>query len=398
MGKILQIDLTGETFEEYPFTDRQREETIGGKGLAYRILADHLTGREEAFSAENQIILSTGPLTGTGAPGSDRFEITAISPKTRIPVSSNCGGSFGVFLKKAGYDAVILRGRCRASRWLEITENGIQFHDSFSLWGMGTEDCYQQLAKELPGVPFGYLCIGPAGEDLLSGATVISDGRTAGRAGFGAVLGWKNLKAITVSGNQSIRFHDQQAFSAEMRNWIHTIKENPLTADPQKISSCPGCPIRCKGKEKAQNAVLNNLGLDALDAAQYSQWLQRKLGYFPEHVFHQNHRKRRDHLYHSLLESYSLADSEAMLLFYQNLSEAISSSGLCIFTISTCIPAVLSNNKSIRGFDFSCLLHHCTGLSVSTESVLSIARNSGQLQEILHSRFLAACADFPTES
>lgn len=87
MGKILLIDLTTETTEEYPFTDQQRRETLGGKALAYRILADQVTGKESAFSEENLLILSTGPFTGTGAPGSIRFDITALSPKTGLPTS-----------------------------------------------------------------------------------------------------------------------------------------------------------------------------------------------------------------------------------------------------------------------------------------------------------------------
>ena len=33
MGRILQIDLTTETVKEYPFTDQQRRETLGGKRL-----------------------------------------------------------------------------------------------------------------------------------------------------------------------------------------------------------------------------------------------------------------------------------------------------------------------------------------------------------------------------
>ena len=112
MGRILLIDLSEETAAEYPWTDEQRTETLGGKILASRILADHLTGEEDPFSEGNWLIISTGPLTGTGAPASVRFEITALSPKTGKIVSSNCGGSFGLHLKKAGLDAIILKGRC----------------------------------------------------------------------------------------------------------------------------------------------------------------------------------------------------------------------------------------------------------------------------------------------
>ena len=119
-GKVIQIDLTTETMKEYPWTDCQRQLYMGGKIMANRILADHLTGTETAFSEENWVILSTGPLTGTGAPGSIRFDVTALSPKTELPLSSSCGGSFGLHLKKAGYDALILSGRCRTHCWLEI--------------------------------------------------------------------------------------------------------------------------------------------------------------------------------------------------------------------------------------------------------------------------------------
>ena len=132
-GKVIQIDLTTETVKEYPWTDRQRQLYLGGKIMANRILTDHLTGTETAFSEENWVILSTGPLTGTGAPGSIRFDITALSPKTGLPSSSNCGGSFGLYLKKAGYDALILSGRCNAHRWLEICQDQIRFHDADDL-------------------------------------------------------------------------------------------------------------------------------------------------------------------------------------------------------------------------------------------------------------------------
>ena len=68
MGKVMEIDLTTETAKEYPWTDEQRELYIGGKTMAARILADHLTGEETAFSEDNWMVISTGPLTGTGAP------------------------------------------------------------------------------------------------------------------------------------------------------------------------------------------------------------------------------------------------------------------------------------------------------------------------------------------
>ena len=150
MGHVLAIDLTARTTEEYPWTDRDRELYVGGKIMAARILADHLTGKETAFSEENWMVISTGPLTGSGAPSSSRFNISALSPQTGILASSNCGGGFGIWLKKAGYDAVILKGKCDRPTWLEIGETGVQFHDAADLWGTRTGSCQELLTE-----PFG---------------------------------------------------------------------------------------------------------------------------------------------------------------------------------------------------------------------------------------------------
>ena len=68
MGKVMMVDLTAETVTEYPWSDEQRQLYLGGKIMAARILCDHLTGKETAFSEENWLVISTGPLTGTGAP------------------------------------------------------------------------------------------------------------------------------------------------------------------------------------------------------------------------------------------------------------------------------------------------------------------------------------------
>ena len=65
MGKVLKINLTTQEASEYPFSDEERELYIGGKMMAAKILGDHLTGAEKAFSEENLLVITTGPLTGS---------------------------------------------------------------------------------------------------------------------------------------------------------------------------------------------------------------------------------------------------------------------------------------------------------------------------------------------
>lgn len=229
MGKILLFDLSSGKAEEYPWTDEDRELYIGGKIAAAKILYDHLSGREEAFSEENWLVFSTGPMTGTGAPSSSRFDVSGLSPLTGILASSNCGGSFGIYLKKAGYDALILKGRCKEQSWLEITEDSITLHSAAELWGTRCSDCQEKLKALLPGKKFGALCIGPAGENLVRYAAIVSDERAAGRTGLGAVMGWKKLKAVTVSGNKLTRVHDQEKTSRWIKEWTKYLRSHPLT-------------------------------------------------------------------------------------------------------------------------------------------------------------------------
>ena len=229
MGRVMMVDLTTETVTEYPWTDEQRELYLGGKIMAARILCDHLTGREAAFSEENWVVISTGPLTGTGAPSSARFNISALSPQTGILASSNCGGSFGFHLKKAGFDALILKGKCDGHKWLEINEDQFIFHDADDLWGLKVGPCQEKLAELTGKKKFGKLCIGPAGENLVKYAGIISDERAAGRTGLGSVLGWKGLKAITVTGSKNVPIHDKEKTTAWCKKWFTYLQGHPLT-------------------------------------------------------------------------------------------------------------------------------------------------------------------------
>ena len=247
MGKVIMVDLTTETVTEYPWSDEQRELYLGGKIMAARILCDHLTGKEAPFSEENWVVISTGPLTGTGAPSSARFNISALSPQTGLLASSNCGGSFGFHLKKAGYDALILKGKCQGRKWLEINEEQFTFHDAGDLWGTKGSQC-QEMLQELTGKSkIGRLCIGPAGENLVKYAGIISEERAAGRTGLGAVLGWKGLKAITVTGTKTVPFTTRKRPLNGVKNG------SPISrATPSPASSCPNwappvwsAPCRC---------------------------------------------------------------------------------------------------------------------------------------------------------
>lgn len=224
MGKVLFIDLSARTFREFPWTDADRKRTLGGKIMAADILLHHITPQMKAFDEDNWLVITTGPLTGTGCPNTSRFNISTISPLTNILTSSNCGGDFGLTLKRAGYDAAIITGKSETPVHVHITQDNVEFLDASDLWGMTTGEAQEHL-KQYPG----RLVIGPAGEHKVLYACVFSNERTAGRGGVGAVFGSKNLKAVTAFGTKLPEIYDEAALRAHNAKWIKTLQTHPLT-------------------------------------------------------------------------------------------------------------------------------------------------------------------------
>ena len=98
---------------------------------------------------DSMVVIATGPLTGTGAPSSNRFDISSLSPQTGFMASSNSGGNFGYYLKKAGYDALILTGKCDGHKWLEIENDRFTLHDAEDLWGLKISETQEKLNQKL---------------------------------------------------------------------------------------------------------------------------------------------------------------------------------------------------------------------------------------------------------
>lgn len=263
MDKVAKFDLSTGKLENYPWSDKDKELYIGGKAMAAKILFDNLSGKEEALSEENVIVITTGPLTGTGAPSSARFNISAVSPKTGAVASCTCGGTFGYYLKKAGYDALILTGKCAEHSWLDI------YNDSFTLrnadyeevWGNIVTDAEQRMHDLLDRdygcrVKCGIVCCGRDGENQADYADIFSQGRVAVGKGMGAVFGAKNLKAICVAGNHQPTVRNAQKLTAWNKKWSAHIKSHALTAKTLPVlgvtemveetgKNCLSCPIKC---------------------------------------------------------------------------------------------------------------------------------------------------------
>lgn len=231
MGRVLRVDLTTREVDDYPWDDDERRATLGGKVMAAKILFELLEAGCDPLGAENAVVISTSPLTGTGAPSTSRFNVSALSPLTGTVGTSNCGGSFGVYLKKAGVDALVITGASEAPVWLEIADGGVvTFRDAAAAWGMGTGEA-QAALKGAVEERSAALVIGPAGENLVRYACLISDERAAGRTGLGAVFGAKRLKGLVAHGTAKVPIADPGRFHAHVKKWTTTLKAHPMTGE-----------------------------------------------------------------------------------------------------------------------------------------------------------------------
>jgi aldehyde:ferredoxin oxidoreductase len=227
-GKIVKIDLTNKTVEKYPFSEEEYRLFAGGKILAAKILYDNILEKIDPYSPENMVVISTGPFTAHGVPCSSRFNISTISPLTGICVSSNCGGDFGMKMKGAGYDAVVIIGKAEKPTYIKIHGADITFESAEHLWGQMTTHAEHALMEETGAKAA--LVIGPAGENLVRYAGVFNKERTAGRGGVGAVFGSKNLKGMVAFGGA----HHGTVFNKEKlqkmtKSWVESLKKHPAT-------------------------------------------------------------------------------------------------------------------------------------------------------------------------
>ncbi len=224
MGPILDVDLTTGSVSTYDISDDDRRQFLGGKILAAKILWDNLKPGIDPLSPDNLMVFTAGTFNGAPLPSSSRFNCSTKNVLTGGVASSNCGGDFGIWMRKAGYDGLIVRGRADKPTWLEITEDDVTLHDATELWGKTTEEVQETLAKDVRD-----LVIGPAGENLVRFAAILSGDRAFGRCGVGAVMGSKNLKLITAKGKKKLPIHDRDRLKEVSKRWTKALQNHSIT-------------------------------------------------------------------------------------------------------------------------------------------------------------------------
>jgi aldehyde:ferredoxin oxidoreductase len=313
-GSVLWVNLSTGTITKEPLDPEIVRRFIGGFGFTNKLAYDLIDPEVDALSPENVVIIGSGALSGTLAPGS-----TKVMATTKLPINNAIGtpfgGGFSHLLKCAGYDYVVITGRADRPAYLKIIDDNISLMDASDVWGKDTIET-TDLLRAKHGAGSSVIAIGQAGENLvrISFAMVDKFG-SLGRGGLGAVFGSKNLKAVVVNGSKGVRIADAEGFvkvagsvrqnmlsypyrnewlklgpcighlvfskiMATGRNWAELLTEDidyptqvqELLNISESCHTCPTCPLNCKALlrlEKGEYAGLTAPTSAILDSIQW---------------------------------------------------------------------------------------------------------------------------------
>ncbi len=227
--KIARINLTTSEIKIEELDIELAKKFIGGRGLGTKILYDEGIAKVDPLSPDNKLIFITGAVTGTKSPSSGRYMVVTKSPLTGMIASSNSGGIWGAKLKYAGWEAIIVEGKASKPTYINVEDEKIELCSAEKYVGMLSDELTDTL-KEVH-TNCSVLNIGPSGEHISLLAAVINDkDRAAGRSGVGAVMGSKNLKAITVTATKNVvEAADDEALLSATKESFRKLKENGVT-------------------------------------------------------------------------------------------------------------------------------------------------------------------------
>ncbi len=255
-GEILRVDLSRQGTSSLP-TSQYADRFLGGRGIAAKIFWDEVPPDTGAFDEGNCLICMTGPLAGFTRFAGCRWQICGKSPLMTPEFFSyaNLGGSWGAWLKYAGYDGLIITGKAEKPAFVLISDGKVEIKDAAHLWGKTTMETQALLREEL-GREARVLGIGPAGENRVSFATLLATGNASGSSGFGSVLGSKMLKAVVV--NVEVKKRPKAADPDRLKalaekvyqlrtqnyeNYLHVV------LGKTRLTSCYGCISGCDRRE-----------------------------------------------------------------------------------------------------------------------------------------------------
>jgi len=271
MGKIMWVDLSRGTISIESVPDGLYEKVLSGIGLAAHLLYERIPPGADPLGPDNILGFVSGLLTGTGSLFTGRWMVTGKSPLTGGWGDANCGGNFSPAIKRCGVDGIFFTGISPRPVYFWADQGRAELRDATDLWGRDTLETEEILKQKAGGRGLRIACIGPAGEKQSLIAGVANDrGRMAARAGLGAVMGAKRLKAVALGGGQRIPVHDREAVKTLSQQCNDAVQFHPPFLNGIMMAYT-GTLMRLLPMQMAFDGMLYKLMLDKYGTASLNQ-------------------------------------------------------------------------------------------------------------------------------
>jgi aldehyde:ferredoxin oxidoreductase len=273
--KIAYIDLSTREIKVRPIPLDVRKKFLGGRGLDAYLLYNHTEKGIDPLGPKNTMMVSGGVLTATLASATARTHVMAKSPLGGLIGSSNMGGFFAPELAWAGFHHLVIKGKAEKPVYLWIHNGKIEIRDARNLWGKTTTETQWAIREEMGDEDIKSMVIGPAGENLVRFANVMTGIKNSGgRTGMGAVMGSKNLKAIAARGTMDIKI----AYPKEALDYNKRFIDQITSAKVNQTQGTLGTPfiwgatnswggVRCRNFQYNQQLYCDGIEPEAIDEA-----------------------------------------------------------------------------------------------------------------------------------
>ncbi len=276
-GRVLRVDLSGGEVSQERLFDRELKMVIGGSGYGAKVLLQEVPASVKPLDPENRLVFAPGPLQATRVSGAAKCSIVSRSPLTGIFGETSVGSSWGLELKRAGFDALIVQGRASRPVFISIRDLVVDVVPAGALWGLDAFDASDGIKRALGESWASVACIGTAGERQVAIASISVDKLSVGgRCGLGAVMGSKNLKGIAVEGTGEAPVADPVRLASTARSFDEVLIENS-----KDYLSRKGTPLAVRPAEALGELPIRywrgetwNEGAAKIGAPQYDQVLK----------------------------------------------------------------------------------------------------------------------------
>ena len=272
-GPLLSIDVGTQEATAVDVTT-ELSSFVGGRGLCTKLAHDRIPFDADPFGPENRIYFATGPLQQSGMSFTGRMNCTGLSPLTDGLLSTNAGGYLSRNFVATGHPAVEITGASDELLVLHVTDEGVEFVEAPELAGATVPEVTEYVKRERDLDAENIACIGPAGENRVRFACVMTyESRAFGRGGMGAVLGSKNVKAITFEGDSAPEVSLPEDVQQEVHSAAATsddlMRRQGTTGGTEFINDNFSLPTRYFEKYHFEDA--GEIGGDAVEEKKYKK-------------------------------------------------------------------------------------------------------------------------------